>query len=91
METLHFQKTENQVSSTIKHQEHKRNALIKAQSNIKKLETEITDCDTNIEKYIMDLTLMTDGPESLKMKLSDITNPDLTKEERTMVNNYLKK
>ena len=79
------------MSSTIKHLEHKRNALIKAQSNIKKLETEITDCDTNIEKYIMELTLMTDGPDCIKLKLSDITNPDNTLEMRTMINNYLKR
>ena len=75
----------------MKHVEHKRNALIKAQNNIKKLETEIKDCDTNIEKYIMELALMTDGPDSLKLKLSDITNPNNTLDQRTFVNNYLRK
>ena len=79
------------MSSNIKHLEHKKNALTKAQINIKKLETEIKDCETNLEKYIMELALMTDGPESLKLKLSDITNPDNTLEVRTMINNYLRK
>lgn len=88
---LHFQKTENNVSSTIKHQEHKRNALTKAQSNITKLETEIKDSETNIEKGVLELALMTDGPDSLKLKLSDITNPNNNNQARTNISNYIRK
>ena len=37
----------------------------------------------------MELTLMTDGEDSIKMKLSDITDPDNTLEKRTFINKYL--
>ena len=91
LENLTYKKTENYVSSNIRHQEHKRNALINAQNNIQKLQNEISDCEIGLEKAVLELTLMTDGPQSLKIKLKDFTNKDLTDEQRTRVDTYMSK
>ena len=91
LEHLNYKKIENYVGSNVKHQEHKRNALLKAQKNIEKLDYEISDCERGLEKAVLELALMTDGPQSLKIKLSDFTNPNMTDEQRTLMDNYLKK
>ena len=91
LENLNYKKTENYVGSNVKHLEHKRFAQVKAQQNIEKLQNEISDCERGLEKAVLDLALMTDGPESLKIKLSDFTNPNMTAEQRTLIDNYLKK
>ena len=91
MENLSYKKTENYVSSNIRHLEHKRNALINAQKNIEKLQNEISDCEIGLEKAVLELTLMTDGPQSLRIKLKDFTNKNLTDEQRLRVDNYMNK
>ena len=65
--------------------------MINAQNNIQKLQNEISDCEIGLEKAVLELTLMTDGPQSLKIKLKDFTNKDLTDEQRTRVDTYMSK
>ena len=91
LDNLSFKKTENYVTSNVRHQQHKRNALVNAQKNIEKLANEISDVEIGLEKAVLDLTLMTDGPQSIKIKLKDFTNKNLTDEQRLSVDNYMNK
>ena len=88
---MYFQKTENYVISNKKHLAHKKNALIKSQNNIQKLQQEIGDCERQQEKGILELALMADGAEAVRITISELSNPDMTIEARRGVDNYLKK
>ena len=70
---------------------HKRNALEKAQANIQKLEQEIGDCERAQEKAILELALMADGQQAVRITISDLSNPNMAQEARQGLDNYLKK
>ena len=91
LDNLNFQRTENFVMSNKKHQEHKRSALIKAKENIQKLEEEIDISERNQEKSVLELALMTDGPQSVRITISELSNPRLTEDKRIALDNYLRK
>ena len=91
LEHLSYKKTENYVSSNVRHQLHKRNALISAQKNIEKLAKEISDVEIGLEKAVLDLTLMTDGERCIKVRLKDLTNKNQTDEQRLSIDNYMNK
>ena len=65
--------------------------MIKAKENIQKLEEEIDISERNQEKSVLELALMTDGPQSVRITISELSNPRLTEDKRIALDNYLRK